>query len=180
MKRVVVTGSPGSGKSVFSIRLHEKTGLPLYHLDNVWWKPDRTHVTREEFDARLADILKEDEWILDGSYSRTFEPRIKACDTVILLDYDTDVCLQGIKDRVGQVRPDIPWTEQTLDPELVALVKGFRTEQRPEILRLLKRYADGRAILIFHDRAEADLWLNGFRADNLHRISKNAIIPEGV
>ncbi len=158
MKRIVVTGSPGSGKSVFSIKLHEKTGLPLVHLDNVWWKPDRTHISRAEFDEALAVILKEDEWIIDGSYSRTFEPRIAACDTVILLDYDTDVCMQGIVNRVGQTRPDIPWTEQTLDPELVELVKTYRARNLPVLGELFSRYPD-KKILIFHDRAEADRWL---------------------
>ena len=158
MKRIMETGSPGSGKSVFSARLHEKTGLPLYHLDNVWWKPDHTHVTREEFDAALAAILEKDEWIVDGSYSRTFEPRIAASDTVILLDYDTDVCMQSIMERVGQTRPDIPWTEQTLDPELVAIVKTYKERNNPILSELFRRYAD-REILIFRDRGEADRWL---------------------
>lgn len=158
MKRVMVTGCPGSGKSVFSRKLQAITGLPLIALDNVWWKPDRTHVTREEFDARLAEILEADEWIIDGSYSRTFEPRIAACDTAILLDYDTDVCMQGIMDRVGQERPDIPWTEQSLDPELVALVETYRERNNPVLFELFSRYADKR-VLIFRTRDEADAWL---------------------
>ena len=164
MRRIIVIGAPGSGKStlsgksVFSARLHEKTGLPLYHLDNIWWKPDRTHITREAFDERLAALLKTDAWIIDGSYSRTFEPRIKACDTVILLDYDTDVCMQGIIDRVGKTRPDIHWTEQTLDPELVAIVKTYKERNNPVLSELFRRYAD-REILIFRTRDEADQWL---------------------
>lgn len=160
MKRVVVTGCPGSGKSVLARKLQEKTGLPLISLDNVWWKPDRTHVTREEFDAALTDILKKDEWIVDGSYSRTFEPRIAACDTVILLDYDTDVCMQGIIDRVGQTRPDIPWTEQTLDPELVAIVQTYKERNNPVLAELFRKYPD-RDIHIFRTRDEAERWLNG-------------------
>lgn len=162
MKRVVVTGSPGSGKSVFSVKLHEKTGLPLVHLDNVWWKPDRTHVTREEFDAVLAEILKKDEWILDGSYSRTFEPRIAACDTVVLLDYETDVCMQGIMERVEQVRPDMPWTEQTLDPELVAIVETYKERNNPVLAELFRKYPD-KVVHIFRIREEADRWLNGLQ-----------------
>lgn len=158
MKRIVVTGCPGSGKSVLSLKLKEKTGLPLYHLDNVWWKPDRTHITREEFDAALADILKEDEWILDGSYSRTFEPRIAACDTVILLDYDTDVCMRGIMDRIGQTRPDIPWTEQTLDPELAELVRTYKQRNNPVLSELFCKYPD-KDVHIFRTREEADRWL---------------------
>ncbi|MBQ1820861.1 MAG: AAA family ATPase [Clostridia bacterium] len=164
MKRVMVTGCPGSGKSVFARRLHEKTGLPLYHLDNIWWKPDRTHVTREEFDAALAGILERDEWIIDGSYSRTFEPRIRACDTVILLDCDTDVCLQGIMERVGQTRPDMPWTEQTLDPELVELVKTYRERNNPVLSELFRRYPD-REIRVFRDRTEAQRWLDELKTE---------------
>lgn len=158
MKRVVVIGSPGSGKSVLSVKLHEKTGLPLVHLDNIWWKPDRTHITREAFDERLLEILQTDEWIIDGSYSRTFEPRIAACDTVIFLDYDTDVCMQGITERVGQVRPDIPWTEQTLDPELVELVKTYRERNHPKLSELFCKYPD-KDIHIFRTRAEAERWI---------------------
>lgn len=162
MNRIAVIGCPGSGKSTFAIALHEKTGLPLYHLDNIWWKPDRTHITRDEFDARLAEILNRDEWIIDGSYSRTFEPRIAACDTVILLDYDTDVCMQGITERVGQVRPDIPWTEQTLDPELVELVRTYRERNNPVLTELFDRFRN-KTIHIFRTRDEADAWLNGLK-----------------
>ncbi len=174
MNRVAVIGCPGSGKSTFARALHERTGLPVYHLDNIWWKPDRTHITREEFDAALREILSKDAWIVDGNYSRTVEMRVKACDTVIFLDYDEQTCMEGIASRVGEKRPDIPWTEQMLDPELVALVRGFRTEQRPEVLALLDRYAEDREIMIFRTRAETDRWLNGFHADKSHRMIKNA------
>ena len=159
LKRVIVIGCPGSGKSTFARELQKRTGLPLISLDNVWWKPDRTHISREEFDARLAEILEQPEWIIDGSYSRTFEPRIKACDTVILLDYDTDVCMQGIIERVGQTRPDIPWTEQTLDPELAELVRTYKERNDPVLADLFRKYAD-KTILIFKTRDEAAAWLD--------------------
>ena len=158
MKRVIVTGCPGSGKSTFSRELQRLTGLPLISLDNIWWKPDRTHISREEFDARLAEILQTDAWILDGSYSRTFEPRIAACDTVILLDYDTDVCMESIRARVGKERADIPWTEQTLDPELVAIVETYKERNNPVLHALFQRYAD-KDIHIFRTRDEAKEWL---------------------
>ena len=111
MKRVIVIGSPGSGKSTFSRNLRDKTGLPLYHLDNIWHRPDRTTITREEFDERLSAILAKDSWIIDGNYSRTLELRIKHCDTVFLLDYPLEVCLAGVKGRIGNEREDMPWIE---------------------------------------------------------------------
>ena len=58
--KIIVLGCSGSGKSTFSRKLHEKTNLPLIHLDNIWWKPDRTHISRDEFDHKLEEILKSD------------------------------------------------------------------------------------------------------------------------
>ncbi len=156
-KKIVVLGNSGSGKSTFSIKLHEYTGLPLIHLDNIWWKKDRTHISREEFDEKLEEVLKGDEWIIDGSYSRTFEMRFQACDTVFFLDYDDEVCLNAIQGRVGKYRPDIPWIDHELDPELVQLVLSFRTKNRPRIYELIEKYP--RITYIFKNREEADLWL---------------------
>ena len=159
-KRIIVVGCPGSGKSTLSRRLHELTGIPLFHLDNVWWKPDRTHISREEFDARLAVIMQGQRWIIDGDYSRTYEPRFAACDTVIFLDFSEEECLRGIQQRTGTIRPDIPWSEDEPDPELVKEVKAYRTENRPVVYGLIEKYPD-RNYLIFTGRDEAQNWLSG-------------------
>ena len=156
--KIIVLGCSGSGKSFFAGKLREKTGLPLIHLDNIWWKPDRTHISREEFDLRLAALLRGDRWILDGDYSRTYEPRIRACDTVIFLDYGEAAAMEGITSRVGRQRPDIPWTESSLDPELVDLVKNYQTKNRPVLLALLEKYPEKRRIILC-SREEADAWL---------------------
>ena len=71
MKRVLVLGCPGSGKSTFSRKLRDKTGLPLYHLDLFYHNEDRTTVDSEVFDERLRGVLALDEYILDGNYLRT-------------------------------------------------------------------------------------------------------------
>ena len=155
MKKVVVLGCSGSGKSTFAVRLHDVTGLPLYHLDNIWWKPDRTHISRDEFDRKLDDLIRPDRWILDGDYSRTYEKRIAACDTVIFLDYGEEICMKGIIARVGKEREDIPWTENELDPELVKMVREYETTKKPVLMDLFEKYSD-KEIITLHSREEAD------------------------
>jgi len=157
--KIIVLGCSGSGKSTFSKKLHEVTQLPLIHLDNIWWKKDRSHISREEFDRKLGEILQGDKWIIDGDYSRTYEVRFKACDTVIFLDLNFEECMSGIKERVGKKRSDIPWTEQELDPELVKLVDNYDSDNRPVILSLMEKYSNKNRF-IFQSRSAADEWLN--------------------
>ena len=157
-KRIVILGCPGSGKSTLAATLGRITGIPVFHLDNLWWREDRTHVTREEFDRGLAEVLSRDRWILDGDYHRTWEVRIRRCDTVLFLDYDEAVCLEGIARRTGRKRPDIPWTEEAVDSELAELVRNYRRDRRPALLELLERHPEKRA-LVFRDRAGTEEWL---------------------
>ena len=160
--RIVILGCSGSGKSTLARSLQALTGLPLIHLDNVWWRADRTHISREAFDRKLAELLQGRQWIIDGNYSRTYEPRIRACDTVIFLDYSEEACMRGITERVGQARPDIPWTENQLDPELAAFVRSYREECRPRVYELLEKYS-GKQAVILRDRAETQAWLDGLK-----------------
>ena len=161
--RILVLGCSGSGKSTFAKSLHECTGLPLIHLDNVWWKADRTHITRDEFDRKLETILEGRQWIIDGDYSRTYEVRIRSCDTVIFLDCSEEECMAGIRGRVGKYRSDIPWVEDRLDPELVELVRNYRKDNRPVLYSLLEKYPEKRSI-IFRTRTEADEWLSEMKS----------------
>ena len=157
--RIIVLGCPGSGKSTFSRQLQKKTGLPLLYLDNLWWRADGSHISRDEFDRALGELLAGERWIMDGDYSRTYEIRIRASDTVIFLDYPEAVCMAGITARVGQDRPDMPWTETTLDSELLAMVRNFARDNRPVLLDLFRKYPE-KQVLIFTSRAEADRWLS--------------------
>ena len=86
----------------------------MYYLDMIWHKPDRTTITKQEFDAKLSEIIKQEEWIIDGNYGRTLEMRFKECDTVFFLDLPTNVCLAGVEGRIGSEREDMPWQEEEL------------------------------------------------------------------
>ncbi|MBQ8409823.1 MAG: AAA family ATPase [Clostridia bacterium] len=162
MEKIIVIGCPGSGKSTFARSLSKLTDLPLFHLDMMYWRRDRTTVPKEEFREKLRDVIAEDAWIIDGNYGSTMEIRMAACDTVFFLDYPTEICLDGLNQRRGKPREDMPWVEYEIDEEFVCFVKDYNTHSRPAVLALLEKYADKR-IVIFHDRQEAELYLETLR-----------------
>ena len=159
MRKVIVIGCPGSGKSTFARKLRALTGLPLYHLDMMYWNEDKTTVEREVFDARLKDAMAGSTWIIDGNYARTMEIRLAGCDTVFFLDYPTEVCLEGIESRKGKSRSDMPWTENSSDDEFVSFVKNYNENNRPEVIKLLEKYSD-KNIFVFHSRAKSEKFLS--------------------
>lgn len=170
MERVIVIGCPGSGKSTFSKALHTLTGLPLFHLDMIYHRADRTTCSQVEFDQALGRILKTDQWILDGNYARTLPVRLARCDTVFWLDYPLEVCLQGIEARRGKPRSDMPWIETEEDPEFLEFVRGFHQSVRPEIRRMLGNCAP-KQVEIFQSREMAEAFLDFLRADLPERTS---------
>ncbi len=159
MKKVVVLGGSGSGKSTFARKLCTVTRLPLYHLDNLFWNKDKTHVSREVFDQRLDVILSYDRYIIDGEYGRTIERRIAAADTVFFFDIPLEDRLSGAVARVGTIHPDLPWTEESFDPEFEKWIRDYDTDQRPVTLALFEKYKE-KEIIIFKSREEADLYFS--------------------
>lgn len=160
MKKILVIGSPGAGKSTFARKLSEQVKIPLYYLDMLWHRPDKTNLTREEFAERLNEILQKDRWIIDGNYRRTLEMRLKNCDTVFLMDFPVETCLSGAQARIGKKREDMPWVETEFDEEFKQWILDFPKDQLPYLYELLEKYQEGRKIIIFKSREEADAYLN--------------------
>lgn len=163
MKKVLVLGCPGSGKSYFSKKLAKASGLPLCHLDMLFWNADRTTVTREIFLERLSEVLKTDSWIIDGNYSFSMEMRLRECDTVFFFDLATEVCLDGVAQRRGKPRTDMPWNEADypVDEEFLEFIRTFREKGNPKIRTLLSMFPE-KTVYTFTERAQADTFLKYF------------------
>ncbi len=159
MKKIIVVGCAGAGKSTFSRSLQKITGLPLYHLDMLYHRADKTTASKEEFDSSLVEILTKDQWIIDGNYKRTLEMRLRECDTVFLLDFPVEVCLAGVRSRFGKPRPDMPWIETEEDAEFMQWIRDFPQNSLPRIYELLEKYKDRLQIIIFHTREETEEYL---------------------
>jgi adenylate kinase family enzyme len=159
MKRILIIGCPGTGKSTLARALATVTNLPLYHLDLIWHKSDRSTITRAELCERLAAILPTEEWIIDGNYAATLDLRLKYADTVILLDMPTEVALDGARERLGKARDDIPWQENELDAEFEKKILNFKEQTLPGMYECLRHF-EGQ-LTVLHSRDEINMFLKG-------------------
>jgi adenylate kinase family enzyme len=168
MKRVLVIGSSGAGKSTFSRRLGEKTGLEVIHLDKLHWKPNWTEPPKDEWQKTVAEALKSDSWIMDGNYSATIEMRIRAADTVVFLDFPRLLCVYRILKRVflsyGKTRPDMAEDcKEQFDWVFVKWVWNFPNRSKPRVERLLEQYGNEKTVIRLKSRREVeDFFANDF------------------
>ena len=158
MERVIIIGCGGAGKSTLARQLGEKTGLPVVHLDQLWWKPDWKHISREEFDQIVAEEADKPQWIMDGNFDRTMELRISKCDTVIYLDFNRIVCLLSWIKRViqnwGHARTDMAeGCAEWFNPEMARWIWNFNNNNRERNYRLLNGAEHAETIVLKNRRA---------------------------
>lgn len=161
MKKILIIGCSGSGKSYFAKRLSDKLGIRLFYMDQLFWRIDKTHITRDELREKLAsEVYGLDSFILDGNYSATLEERINNSDTVFYFDLDLDFCISEIRRRKGTIREDLPWQEDDKSTkELVEFVKNNSSTDRLLIYSLIKKYPNVNFI-VFKSRDESDYYLS--------------------
>lgn len=165
MRRVLVVGCSGAGKSRLSSALARGLGLPVVHLDAEFWRPGWVETPDDAWERRVAELVARDAWVCDGNFARTLPMRAARADTVVHLDLPRRTCLRGVlgrwwRDR-GRVRADMaPGCPERFDLAFLRWVWGFRRKVRPDVLRKLAAFeAAGGRVVTLRSRAEADAWL---------------------
>ena len=148
MQRVLVIGSPGAGKSTLAAKLACRTNLPLIHLDQHAWLPGWKEMDRQQWQARVRELVAGREWIIDGNYTGTLAMRLERADTVVLLDYPAWLCLGRVLRRVvttrGRVRADMAeGCPEQFDLGFLLYIALFRRRQGSRNERMLKRFTGG-------------------------------------
>lgn len=152
MRRVAIIGSGGAGKSRLAQDLGARLGLPVIHLDALFWKPGWVATPPEVWRETVSRLASGDRWIIDGNYTSSMETRLQAADTIIFLDFPTPVCVWRVFKRWitygGRRRPDMgAGCEERLDAQFLRWVWRFRRDDRPSILQKLQALPAGKRVV---------------------------------
>lgn len=164
MRRVLVIGSGGAGKSTFAEQLRSRTGLPLTHLDALYWQAGWVPLAAAEWVGTVADLVVRERWILDGNFGGTLERRLAACDTVVFLDLSRWVCLGRVLRRWwrhrGHARPDMPpECPEHLSAVYLHWIWTYPSARRPRVLQLLDQVGPGVRVVRLRSTREVDEFL---------------------
>ncbi|MBE7050792.1 MAG: topology modulation protein [Ruminococcaceae bacterium] len=166
MKRILIIGNAGSGKTTFGIKLAQKTGIPLVHLDKIYWSGNWEHIEKNEFDNILQKELEKPEWIIDGNFNRTLPHRLKYCDTVFYFDVPIITCIWGVTKRIlksyGKTRSDMGGNcPEYFDKQKLTLYRNIIQfkKQHGEKYKHMLSSAKGIKVIRFKSRHRAKLFL---------------------
>lgn len=165
MKRVLVIGSGGAGKSTISRELGQQLELEVLHLDKFYWRSGWQEPPKEAWQQTVNELIHRDSWIMDGNYSGTLAPRIQACDTIIFLDLSKLLCVWRIVKRRllyrKASRPDMAeGCKERFSLEFIQWVLNYSRRSRPKVVKLIQEHESIKNVIWLRSRKEVQSFLN--------------------
>lgn len=164
MRRILVIGSPGAGKTTLSRDLAARLGLPLIHLDREYFGPGWGMPSRPEWRARVRDLAARSEWVMEGNYASTFDLRVPRATAIVWLDAPRWKCLFRVSWRVlrhyGRQRPDLgPGCTERFDASFMRWIWTYPERMGMKTRRMLAGLRPDQSVWIIRSPAEADALL---------------------
>ena len=166
MNRVAVIGSGGAGKSTFARELGAKTGIPVIHLDALFWGPGWAPMPKPQWTELERGLIAGERWIMDGNYGSTQKLRLPRADTVVFLDIPRLVCVWAVIRRWATYRrrgrPDMrPENNDKLELEFLRWIWTYPSLKRPEVLARLAALPPSTRVVRLRSRREIRQFLEG-------------------
>lgn len=161
MKRIMLIGSGGAGKSTLARRLGENLHIEVIHLDTLMWRPGWQFVEKVEQIQIQRKLVQKDEWIIDGNYSSTFDIRLDRADTIIFLNYSRYLCLYRALKRMvhyrNKTRPDmVDGNDERLDVNFLKWIWNYPNKIKPKVMDKLSQLPKEKEVIILNNPKEAE------------------------
>ena len=161
MKKIIIAGNGGTGKSTLGRQLGEILKIPVTHLDPLTFKTGWIRVPEDEFRKKLFSVLDGDKWIVEGwSYHSTIKARLEAADTIIYLDYPVWFCYwNALKRHIQYTFRQNPYDppDSWIWKKTIRMVKAMWMVHKvyePELREMLKDYEDSKNVYVFKKRGD--------------------------
>jgi adenylate kinase family enzyme len=159
MRRILIVGNSGGGKSTLARRLGERLSLPVIHLDVIFWKPGWVEIGDDVFRVEVERALQAPAWVCDGNFAGTWDLRMPLADTIVWLDQPRLLCLFRAVMRVftyrgRRTRPDMAdGCDEKFDPKFYSYIWTYDAKVGPRLEAALAEYGrHARVVRLKSDR----------------------------
>lgn len=163
MSKIIVIGCPGSGKSTLTFKMQDILKYPVMHLDKVYHIDNDTRISTEELIHKVDDFANSNEdWIIDGNYITTMEQRIILADTIILLDIDSNICVQNALARSKKERQKdmaVGFDVSKISQDFLDYIAKFKETTLPRIMDLYEKYKNLKNFIILKSYNDIDNYI---------------------